>query len=329
MHESVMGYIYSLTNKVNGKKYIGQSQQADIKKRWGAYKAMKKNSIGTVLLRALKKNGIDNFKFQIICICFDEDCNQYEKDYIKKYNTMTPSGYNMQDGGKNPSITCRKKIVLSDEQKEKMKGRFKGEKSPNFGKPMSEEQRKKISESRKKFEANKDTLYKKRKRSEQKRRTVHKYDENHNLIGTFASLSEAAKTINTSYQTILTYANQAILYRGYYWTTEETQHVKGLIPFGLTLGHEALKKRVNQYDLQNNFIRTFDSISSAARSVEGYNIPIAKCAKNPDATKSYKGFIWKFEAPELTEEPKRKKTKSSREYKSFLRNPDGSIATLC
>jgi group I intron endonuclease len=290
---------------------------------------MKKHSIGTLLLNALKKNGIDNFKFQIICICFDEDCNQYEKDYIKKYNTMKPNGYNMQDGGKNPSITCRKKIVLSDEQKEKMKGRNKGEKHPCFGKPMSEEQKKKISESRRNFEANKDTSYKKRKCSEQKRRTVHKYDENHNLIGTFASLSEAAKTINTSYHTILAHANQAILYRGYFWTTEEAQHVKGSIPFGLTLGHEALKKRVNQYDLQNNFIRTFDSISSAARSVEGYNIPIAKCAKNPDANKSYKGFIWRFEQVAPEEPPKKKQTKTSRAYKSFLRNPDGSIATLC
>jgi group I intron endonuclease len=165
-----MGYIYVLTNKVNGKKYIGQSQQADIKNRWSAYRAMKKNSIGTVLLNALKKNGIDNFKFQIICICFDEDCNQYEKDYIKKYNTIKPNGYNMQDGGKNPSITCRKKIVLTDEQKEKMKGRNKGEKHPCFGKPMSEEQKKKISESRRNFEANKDTSYKKRKCSAVNRR---------------------------------------------------------------------------------------------------------------------------------------------------------------
>jgi hypothetical protein len=121
------------------------------------------------------------------------------------------------------------------------------------------------------------------------------------------------------------------LYRGYFWTTEEAQHVKGSIPFGLTLGHEALKKRVNQYDLQNNFIRTFDSISSAARSVEGYNIQIAKCAKNPGATKSYRGFIWRFEQSiqEPKEPPRKKQTKASREYKSFLRNPDGSIATLC
>jgi group I intron endonuclease len=53
------------------------------------------------LLRAYEKHGIDKFKFQIICICFDEDCNKYETEYIKKFNTLAPHGYNIKEGGKS------------------------------------------------------------------------------------------------------------------------------------------------------------------------------------------------------------------------------------
>lgn len=291
-----MGYIYSLTNKVNGKKYIGQSQQLDINQRWRAYKTIKKGSIGTVLFRALTKYGVENFKFEVICVCFDDDCNYYEVDYIKRYSSMTPNGYNMQDGGKNPSITCRKKIILSDEQKEKRKGRFKGEKSPNFGKEMSVEQKKKISESLKKFaEKNKGKPRTPRKKTCM--RTIEQYDKDNVFVSKYNSLTDAGKSINSSYHSILRYAKEGILYKGFYWRiTSETRETKE-VPYGLRLGHEALKKKVSQYDLKYNFIASYESISEAARTIKGTNPPIARCADTSDKYKqykTYKGFIWKF-----------------------------------
>ena len=47
----------------------------------------------------MKKHGIEKFKFEILIICFDEDVFKYEKEYIKKYNTIIPNGYNMNGGG--------------------------------------------------------------------------------------------------------------------------------------------------------------------------------------------------------------------------------------
>lgn len=323
-----MGYIYVLTNKVNGKKYIGQSKQADIKNRWRSYTNLSNSSVGIVLLRALKKHGVDNFKFQIICICFDDDCNQYEKDYIKKYNTILPNGYNMQEGGKNPDTATRKKFVWTAEAREARKGRFAGEKSAVFGKPLGAEHKRKLSEALKTFAKNNKNI-KPREQKACPQRVVEKLDENHLLVGTYDSLTAAAKTINTSPTLILRYAQEGRLYRGFYWKIVSETKRDG-IPFGLLAKIEAAKKKVIQYDHENNFIASYESISEAARCINGCIQTISRCASGDPThkrNKTHKGFIWRFE--QIAEEPpKKKQTKASRAYKSFLRNPDGTIATL-
>jgi len=61
-----------------------------------------------------------------------------EKEYIIKYNSLTPNGYNLESGGK----LCKK---MSDESCEKMRLKKLGENNPNFGKPRSDNTKKKIS----------------------------------------------------------------------------------------------------------------------------------------------------------------------------------------
>lgn len=51
------------------------------------------------LAEAIKKYGRDKFKFDILIICFDEDCFDYEVEYIKRYNSLAPNGYNILKGG--------------------------------------------------------------------------------------------------------------------------------------------------------------------------------------------------------------------------------------
>jgi len=53
--------------------------------RWNEHKRTIKNGIGCPALQdAVKKYGIDKFKFEILIICFDEDRFKYEIEYIKK-----------------------------------------------------------------------------------------------------------------------------------------------------------------------------------------------------------------------------------------------------
>lgn len=51
------------------------------------------------LADAFEKYGLTAFTFRVLIICFDEDLDVYEREYIAKYNTMVPNGYNILEGG--------------------------------------------------------------------------------------------------------------------------------------------------------------------------------------------------------------------------------------
>lgn len=95
-----MGYIYKITNIVNGKCYIGVTTMSIPEKRWSHHRNSLKSKVGCPALKAsMNKHGIKNFKFEVLIICFNEDAFRYEKEYIKKYNSIIPNGYNMNAGG--------------------------------------------------------------------------------------------------------------------------------------------------------------------------------------------------------------------------------------
>jgi group I intron endonuclease len=95
-----MGYIYSIRNKVSGKRYVGQTGETDPSTRWKAHLNCIRRGVGCPALRdAFQKYGEAMFEFQVLIICFDEDRFELEKEYIKKYNTIVPNGYNIVEGG--------------------------------------------------------------------------------------------------------------------------------------------------------------------------------------------------------------------------------------
>jgi len=96
--------IYKFTNKVNHKIYIGKSVNV-----YGRYESHKKTALSgkkTLFYNALRKYGIDNFDFEIIKECSREELNEYEKFYIKLYDSNNPQyGYNMTPGGDGGAMT--------------------------------------------------------------------------------------------------------------------------------------------------------------------------------------------------------------------------------
>lgn len=224
-----MGYIYLITNTVNGKKYVGQTQREDIETRWKQHR--KQRSCGRCLLSAYKKYGIDKFKFQIICICFNEDCDIYETEYITKFNTLSPNGYNLEAGGKNAGCHPETRMLLSeklsgktipDAVRAKISEAHKGEKNYNFGKNFTDEVKKNISNARKKFfekmkedgtyddyvkkiygERIKTGMFQKGSgKIYDNRKPVGQYDLTNNLLATFPSILDAAKAIGITYPNI-------------------------------------------------------------------------------------------------------------------------------
>lgn len=102
-----MGIIYCFTNNINGKKYIGQSIRST-NERYSNHKSSYKNknssSYDSILHKAFRKYGFENFNYKILVDIEDDNIdmlNELEVYFIDKYNTVIPNGYNIEPGGKN------------------------------------------------------------------------------------------------------------------------------------------------------------------------------------------------------------------------------------
>ena len=87
-----MGYIYLRTNKINGKKYVGQVITRRFKARQKAWNCLTQPYAGPAINAARAKYGIDAFDFEILKECEDEEMNKWEMYYIKELNTKVPNG---------------------------------------------------------------------------------------------------------------------------------------------------------------------------------------------------------------------------------------------
>jgi len=115
--------IYKITNKINGKCYIGQSN--DIHRRWKQELAPNAK-LNPHLARAFEKYGIDNFEFEIIEECQREQLNEREQFYIEIYHSIDPKlGYNKTEGGDG---NLGRHFIMSEEQKEKIRKANSGRK---------------------------------------------------------------------------------------------------------------------------------------------------------------------------------------------------------
>lgn len=141
-----------VTNTVNGKKYIGQTRQKNIERRWQQHRHIRKCNLGPYLYNAYMSYGINAFRFQVICICFDEDCDRFEEEYIKRYDTLVPNGYNLKAGGNSssPSQETREKLRIANTKNmtEERKGHLR---TLFTGRPIQESQKKQISETLKQY----------------------------------------------------------------------------------------------------------------------------------------------------------------------------------
>lgn len=100
-----MGYIYKITNQLNEKAYIGQTTQP-VEVRWYAhiYSANREDDNRYYFQRALQKDGVNNFKFEILEEIPNEQLNEHEQYWIKFYHTYRydpqgNEGYNLTWGG--------------------------------------------------------------------------------------------------------------------------------------------------------------------------------------------------------------------------------------
>lgn len=101
--------VYCHTNKINGKKYIGQTKLSP-ERRWGKNGCNYSGS--RHFFGAIQKYGWNNFDHEIIASNLTlEEANNFESLLIQKLNTQNPNkGYNIAFGGDNkePSEETKK-----------------------------------------------------------------------------------------------------------------------------------------------------------------------------------------------------------------------------
>lgn len=135
--------IYKITNKINGKIYIGQTTHS-IEKRW---KEHCRDNDGCSIHNAIRKYGKENFTVeQIDVVCDRDELNKKEQYWIKFYDSMNKEkGYNLTSGGDHFEASEETKLKMS----KALKGKFAGEKHPMWGKHHTEESKLKMSKSKK------------------------------------------------------------------------------------------------------------------------------------------------------------------------------------
>lgn len=114
----MMTGIYCITNKINGKCYVGQS--VNIEQRWNSHKSRpfnpKSSQYDSIFYRAIRKYGIDNFIFTVLEECPKEELDKREIFWIKKLNSFN-NGYNLTIGGDS----CPTNSKLTDDEVKKIK----------------------------------------------------------------------------------------------------------------------------------------------------------------------------------------------------------------
>lgn len=114
--------IYKITNIINNKIYIGRT--LNYKKRVRQHKQIPFRKNGKEknrpLYKAMRKYGVDNFKFEIIDTAQTiDELNEKEIYWIKYYDSCIDSdkGYNLDKGGKNGRKSEFTKNKISQSQK--------------------------------------------------------------------------------------------------------------------------------------------------------------------------------------------------------------------
>lgn len=143
--------VYSLRNKINGKRYIGCTA-SDLNRRIAEH-CRKFDS--PVISRTIRKYGIASFEITVL-----EECSgqvrlfERESYWIAQFESQVPGGYNVADGGQGFKVGH----AVSAKIREMVGSRYRGKKRPEMSvlhtgkswhtQPHSEESKIKMSRSR-------------------------------------------------------------------------------------------------------------------------------------------------------------------------------------
>lgn len=163
------GFIYKITNKENGKFYIGSTIEPQKRQKRHFDDLKNKRHHCLFLQRAYNKYGADSFEFlsKEVNVTDDKELRILEERYIgycwnsgKLYNTSKKGSggdlisyhpHNKEFRELQSKITTERYANMSDEERKKLSEKMRGEGNPNYGNYWTHEMRRKMSEYWKKY----------------------------------------------------------------------------------------------------------------------------------------------------------------------------------
>ncbi len=91
--------IYAITNKLDGKRYVGQTRES-LNRRLRSHLAAAHRGRRGLLRDAIRNNGRDAFTIEQLQECNSgEEMDEAERRWIAELDTLTPHGYNIEKDG--------------------------------------------------------------------------------------------------------------------------------------------------------------------------------------------------------------------------------------
>lgn len=278
-----LNYIYKIVNKTNGKIYIGKTTYT-IAYRWiqhisAATSDKEKDDYNYLLHKAIRKYGTDNFTVEVIEEVEDESkLSSREMYWISHYNSCIleegSNGYNMTYGGEGASKINKQKIyqLWND----------------GFGSLEIAKQTGHHSTSVKNILETLEGYSKEIDFARNTGNTVFQYNENGELIGSYPSISYAARQVGVDPSMINKCCHgEKQSTAGFFWSFSAEQKFEP----------KKLKTwcayKVGQYTLKDEFICEYNSLSEATRAMgKKQSRYIKECCEGK--RKEMYGFIWKY-----------------------------------
>ena len=268
-----MGVIYKITNKINGKFYIGKTILTE-PQRWQQHLYYAQNNQGEkdcpYLCNAILKYGKENFIREIIEETDNSNLLEREKFWIKKLDATNPSiGYNISNGGDGNQ-------------------KFEDEEILQYYNNSNQN----LSEASRKFGISRAQLSKRLQALgviTTKEVPIEQYDFSGKLINTFQSAEEAAKALNVNSASNINSKNSPCAY-GYIWRrVTNPMTIQEIIS---TLSkNSSINRQIEQYSIDGELIQIYPSAAEAARQTNINNSCIKQAAQGKSILAG--GFLWR------------------------------------